>query len=204
MQERIKEEEKNLTDVQSEIEVEEKTHQSILNKNGALKNEVQTNQQVLDGLKREEEALMKKMDRFNDFLKDKATELGITNIRYVDKTVDDVRISKFYNTIDVLAHSRKDGEINPANVWEAFAHGKPVVSHYAHPFNGHIEVIRDCGFVVLKGDVNEYARIMKKFINKEIDYFKLSEKCINNWQETCIPDIVSKLQLEIYKELLNE
>ena len=56
---------------------------------------------------------------------------------------------------------------------------------------------------MLKGDVNEYARIMNKFIKKEIDYFKLSEKCINNWQQTCVPEIVSKLQLEIYKELLN-
>ena len=131
-------------------------------------------------------------------------DLNIKNVRFMERTTSEVRLSKFYNTIDVLAHSRKDGECNPANAWESFAHGKPVISHYGHPFNGHIEVIRDCGFVVLKGDVNEYARIMNKFIKKEIDYFKLSEKCINNWQETCIPDIVSKLQLEIYKELLNE
>ena len=130
--------------------------------------------------------------------------LNIKNARFMERTTSEVRLSKFYNTIDVLAHSRKDGEINPANVWEAFAHGKPVVSHYAHPFNGHIEVIRECGFVVLKGDVGEYARIMNKFIKKEIDYFKLSEKCINNWQQTCIPEIVSNLQLKIYKELLNE
>ena len=75
LQERIKEQEKNLTDVKSKIEVEVKKHQSLLNENGALKNEVQANQQVLDGLKREEEALMKKMDRFNDFLKDKADSL---------------------------------------------------------------------------------------------------------------------------------
>ena len=131
-------------------------------------------------------------------------DLNIKNVRFMERTTSEVRLSKFYNTIDVLAHSRKDGEINPANVWEAFAHGKPVVSHYAHPFNGHIEVIRDCGFVVLKDDVNEYARIMNKFIKKEIDYFKLSEKCINNWQQTCVPEIVSNLQLEIYKELINE
>ena len=44
---------------------------------------------------------------------------------------------------------------------------------------------------------------MKKFINKEVDYFKLSENCINNWQQTCTPDIVGDKQLNIYKELLN-
>ena len=131
-------------------------------------------------------------------------DLNIKNARFMERTTSEVRLSKFYNTIDVLAHSRKDGECNPANAWESFAHGKPVISHYAHPFNGHIEVIRDCGFVVLKGDVDEYARIMNKFIKKEIDYFKLSEKCINNWQQTCTPEIVSNLQLKIYKELLKQ
>ena len=43
----------------------------------------------------------------------------------------------------------------------------------------------------------------EKFINKEVDYFKLSENCINNWQQTCTPDIVGDKQLNIYKELLN-
>ena len=54
----------------------------------------------------------------SEVLKEKAEQLGITNIRYVDKTLDDVRISKFFNTLDVLAHSRKDGECNPGNIWE--------------------------------------------------------------------------------------
>lgn len=129
-------------------------------------------------------------------------DLGIKNAKYIEKTTDEVRVSKFYNTIDVLAHARKDGECSPQNVWEAFSHGKPVISHYGHPFNGHIEVIQDCGFVVMKDDVDEYARIMNKFIKKEIDYFKISEKCINNWRENCIPENIAKQQLGIYKELL--
>ena len=81
-----------------------------------------------------------------------AKQLGITNIRYVDKTLDDVRISRFYNTLNVLAHSRKDGECNPGNIWEGFSHGKPVVSHYGIPYNGHIQEIGDCGFVVTRKD----------------------------------------------------
>ena len=129
-------------------------------------------------------------------------KLGIKNARYIDKTTDEERISKFYNTIDVLAHARKDGECSPQNVWEAFSHGRPVISHYGHPFNGHIEVIQDCGFVVLSDDVDEYARIMKKFIKKDIDYFKISEKCINNWRENCIPENIAKQQLGLYRELL--
>ncbi len=129
-------------------------------------------------------------------------KLGIKNAKFIERTTDDKRISQFYNTIDVLAHSRKDGECSPQNVWEAFSHGKPVISHYGHPFNGHIEVIQDCGFVVLNDDVDEYARIMKKFIKKEIDYFKISEKCIKNWRDNCIPENIAKQQLSLYKELL--
>ena len=129
--------------------------------------------------------------------------LHITSARTIERTTSEVRLSEFYNTIDVLAHARKDGECNPANCWEAMAHGKPVISHYAHPFNGHIEVIKDCGFVVSSGDVDEYARIMKAFINKQVDYFTLSENCINNWQATCTTEIVGNIQLGIYKELLN-
>ena len=81
-------------------------------------------------------------------LKTKAQELGIKNVRWVDRTLDDVRLSKFYNTLDVLAHGRSDGECNPGNIWEGFAHGKPCVSHYGIPYNGHIEEVGDAGFVV--------------------------------------------------------
>ena len=88
----------------------------------------------------------------SEVLKKRAKKLGITNIRYVDKTLDDVRISRFYNTLNVLAHSRKDGECNPGNIWEGFSHGKPVVSHYGIPYNGHIQEIGDCGFVVTRKD----------------------------------------------------
>ena len=88
----------------------------------------------------------------SDVMKDKAKDLGIKNIRYVDKTIDDVRISKFFNTLNVLAHSRKDGECNPGNIWEGFAHGKPVISHYGIPYNGHIQEIGNCGFVVYRMD----------------------------------------------------
>lgn len=84
----------------------------------------------------------------SDDLKEKAVELGVQNIRWVEPTLDDLRLSKFYNTMNVLAHARKDGECNPGNCWEAMAHGKPIISHYGIPYNGHIEEIGPAGFVV--------------------------------------------------------
>ena len=126
---------------------------------------------------------------------------NITSAKYIERTTSEVRLSKFYNTIDVLAHARKDGECNPANVFEAAAHRKPVISHYGQVFNGHMETIQNSGFVVLPGDVDEYARIMKAFVDKEVNYQALSDNAYKQWQKVT-PELMSTAQLNIYKELL--
>ena len=100
-----------------------------------------------------------------------------------------------------MAHARKDGECNPANVFEAAAHRKPVISHYGQVFNGHMETIQNSGFVVLPGDVDEYARIMKAFVDKEVNYQALSDNAYKQWQKVT-PELMSTAQLNIYKELL--
>ena len=127
--------------------------------------------------------------------------LGVKNAKFIERTTDEVRLSKFYQSLDVLAHSRKDGECNPANVWEAAAHRKPVISHYGTTFNGHLETIQDSGFVVLPGDIDEYARIMKAFIDKKVDYQALSDNAYRQWQKVT-PELMGNKQLNIYKSLL--
>ena len=126
--------------------------------------------------------------------------LRITNARYIERTTSEVRLSQFYNTIDVLAHARKDGECNSAAIFEAAAHSKPVISHYGEVFRGNIETIQDSGFVVLSGDVDEYARIMKAFIEGVIDYKALSNNAYKQWEKVT-PKKMSESQLNIYKEL---
>ena len=126
---------------------------------------------------------------------------GIKNVRYVERTTDEVKLSKFFRTIDVLAHARKDGECNSAAIFEAAAHRKPVISHYGEVFRGNIETIQDSGFVVLPGDVEEYARIMRAFIDGVVDYEALSEAAYQQYQK--VTDVkMSTAQLNIYKELL--
>ena len=127
--------------------------------------------------------------------------LGIKNAKFIERTTSEIRLSQFYNSLDVLAHSRKDGECNPANVWEAAAHRKPVISHYGTTYNGHLETIQDSGFVVLPGDIDEYARIMKAFIDKEVDYQALSDNAYRQWQKVT-PEKMGNAQLNIYKELI--
>ena len=110
-------------------------------------------------------------------------------------------MSQFYNTIDVLAHARLDGECNSAAIFEAAAHRKPVISHYGTTFNGHMETIQNSGFVVLRDDVDEYAKIMKAFIDDVIDYEALSQNAYEQWKKVTA-EKMSKLQLNIYKELI--
>ena len=127
--------------------------------------------------------------------------LGIKNAKFIERTTSEVRLSKFYNTIDVMAHARKDGECNCASIWEAAAHRKPVISHYGTTFSGHLETIQDSGFVVLRGDIDEYARIMNAFIHGIVDYQTLSDNAYRQWQKVT-PELMGNAQLKIYKDLL--
>jgi len=128
--------------------------------------------------------------------------LGIKNFKVVERTTSEHRLSAFYNTIDVLAHSRTDGECNPANIFESFGHRNPVISHYGFPFNGHIECISDAGFVLYENNVDEYARIMQKFIDSEVDYEYLSENALKQWNMMANPKDRAQEQMNIYKGLL--
>ena len=138
----------------------------------------------------------------NEFVVESVAKLGIKRIKLLPRTTDDFELSRFYNTIDVLAHSRRDGEVNSDAIWTAQSHGKPIISHYATPFNGHIETISNCGFVCAPGDIQEYIKIIKSFLDKEIDYNRLSENCIKMWKETCYAEDIANQQLTIYKDLL--
>jgi hypothetical protein len=55
--------------------------------------------------------------------------------------------------------------------------------------------------VVLAGDVEEYARIMRAFIDGVVDYQTLSNNCLKQWQKVT-PEAMGNAQLNIYKELL--
>ena len=127
--------------------------------------------------------------------------LGIKNAKFIERTTSEERISQFYNTIDVQAHARRDGECNSAAHFEGFAHRVPLISHYGENFNGHMETTSDAGFIVLSNDIDEYARIMEAFIEKEIDYETLSNNAYLQWCKVT-PELMGNAQLNIYKELL--
>lgn len=86
-----------------------------------------------------------------------AKALSLKNFIALPASTDENFLSQFYNTIDVLAHARRDGETFGCNIAEAMIHGAPVVSHYTSFMNAQDEVIGDTGFVCHQDDWQEYA-----------------------------------------------
>lgn len=111
----------------------------------------------------------------------KIQELGLDDVCIMlETTNDDYFIHKFYNTIDLFLHYRKDGECHSTAISQALSYGVPVISHYAGQ-NGQSETIRDGGFVV--NNESEYLdRIIYLIENKEV-YDKISNNALIRSQD---------------------
>jgi len=91
-----------------------------------------------------------------------ARSLGLKRFIALPPNTDDVWLSKFCNTFDVLAHARRDGETFGCNIAEAMMHGKPVVSHRAPLANAQEEIIGPTGFVTDYDDYLGYADHLRR------------------------------------------
>lgn len=102
-------------------------------------------------------------------------DLGKWDIPFhiVPPTTNPQVLSQFYNTVDIYAHARADGETFGVNIAEAMMHGKPVVTHWATPsfpgmgvFQSQTELVDNdvTGFVV-ENDAAYYAEALKKLID---------------------------------------
>ncbi len=136
-----------------------------------------------------------------EYAKESFEKLNIKNYRLINKSIDTDRINRFYNTLNVMTHSRKDGECNSSAIWNAQSRGKPIISHYGLHYQGHIECIQNSGFVTKYGDVDEYSRIMKAFADKKVDYEYFSNNAKSLWKNMCYALDMGKKQLDIYKSL---
>jgi len=90
----------------------------------------------------------------------------------IEPTVDPVELSKFYNSVDIYAHARADGETFGVNIAEAMMHSKPVVTHVAEPsvpgmgvFQSQTTLVDhgETGFVS-PNDVGAYMEALLKLI----------------------------------------
>ena len=91
-----------------------------------------------------------------------ATILGLKKIRFIlEPIISDEDVSRFFNTIDVLAHMGRVGETFGLSIAEAMIHGKPVISHRSRAANGHETFVKRCGFFARRDDDRQYARFIR-------------------------------------------
>jgi len=130
----------------------------------------------------------------------------------MDPTTDPLVLSKFYNSVDIYAHARADGETFGVNIAEAMIHGKPVVTHVATPsspgmgvFQSQTELVDDgeTGFIV-QNDPAEYAEALKRLIDnpKMRDQFGYMG-VVKAMREYHVDACQEKLE-RIYRDIVNE
>ena len=131
-----------------------------------------------------------------------AQDLGIKNVRFLsDPIVTDDEITSFFNTIDILAHARRDGETFGLNIAEAMIHCKPVISHKSRIANGHKAFVKNCGFFAGTDNHRQYAKyIAKLYENRELRS-KLGKKGRKFAEENFLLDKLGQKLLAHYKEL---
>lgn len=105
-----------------------------------------------------------------------ARDMGLKKVRFLTAPiVTDDEITSFCNTIDILAHARRDGETFGLNIAEAMIHGKPVISHRSRRANGHKVFVKKCGFFAGIDNYKQYAKYISLLYSNKIKRLKLGE-----------------------------
>lgn len=118
----------------------------------------------------------------------------------LNPTTDEVYLSKFYNTIDVLLHYRKEGETFGMNIAEAMIHGKPVISHKSNIDNAQIELLLQevqSGYIVNEINAVEYIEKINLLIHNSNLLYNMGNNAKRIALQKYAEKIVTK-QLESY------
>ena len=129
----------------------------------------------------------------------------------VYSTIDEIEITRMYNSMDICAHARLDGETCGNAIQEAMIYGVPVITHVSkpnhpdiYPFQAQCFLVEDrvTGFVV-DHNVESYAMALLKLIDNP----SLRSQMGATGRETALREFetgvcVDKLE-KIYREILN-
>jgi len=135
-----------------------------------------------------------------------AQRLEIKNIIFLDPTVDEMQISRMYNTFDVYCHSNSVGETFGCTVAEAMIHGKPIVSHIGSPKwpQAQIEVLGDMSDMCVRSDfVNKYAALMKKLKDDKLFYDMVANYVSDRANALYDFEKVAQKYVEVYQKCLS-
>jgi glycosyltransferase involved in cell wall biosynthesis len=92
----------------------------------------------------------------------------IKNVHFLKPSSDEKDIWAFHQSIDCLAHFRKDGESCGLNIAESMLCGKPILSHRSHQWNAHTEYL-DSNFSLVANidNIEQYADNMRYMIKSK-------------------------------------
>jgi len=127
---------------------------------------------------------------------------NIPHIIFLESTTDEERLNAFHRTLDIMAHSRLDGECNSAAMFESMSCYKPVISHYSRMFNGQIDTIQNAGWVVLNNDVDEYTRILKDCVDGKFDLEWYGNNAYRQWKKIAEPRQQARKKEAVYERVL--
>ena len=131
--------------------------------------------------------------------------LRIKNIIFLDQTIDEVEISKMYNTFDVLCHGNSYGETFGNTIAEAMIHGKPVISHVgARTWSqAQPELLGDCAELFITQDiVNNYAKGMQRLMTDRQYYLEVSAYLKGRADALYDYRIVTKQYVDVYRTVI--
>lgn len=125
---------------------------------------------------------------------------NLTNFIQLPHSGDPKQLDRFLNTLNVLAHARKDGETFGLSIAEAMSYGLPVVSHHA-PAVGHIETIGDGGIVC--ESLEQYSDFLHKLMTDNETYLKYSKASTERFNEKLSLKTNIEKIVKIFKEAAN-
>lgn len=129
---------------------------------------------------------------------------NIPNVHFIDGDGSEKAVWAFHQAIDVLAHSRKDGESFGLNIVESMLCGKPILTHKSPIWNAHLEYLdKDCAFIAEIGDVLAYTQFMKWCVNpvNREELRRMGNHARQNADQFLIQNIIGKFE-RVVKESL--
>jgi glycosyltransferase involved in cell wall biosynthesis len=130
--------------------------------------------------------------------------LGIKNIIFIEPTSDEMMVSKFYNTIDVLCHSNLLGETFGNTIAEAMINGKPIITHIGRLSwpQAHKELVGDMNdLFITENIVDNYANIMTKLKDDRVFYETTSNYLKDRANKNYHYIEVAKRYFELYNNI---
>jgi glycosyltransferase involved in cell wall biosynthesis len=130
----------------------------------------------------------------------------------VEPTADPLVLSTFYNSVDIYAHARADGETFGVNIAEAMIHGKPVVTHVAEPsvpgmgvFQSQTTLVdhNQTGFISTN-DVGSYTDNLRALIQNNMRAVAMGQCGKEKAEREYLACICARKLENVYREIIND